>query len=557
MNEKFDFPFGFHIGTLLIGESYEIPLILSEQAGGFCVLYDNDEEENALEYIEIILLHFAENLPINLIEYNIFDYRIKKRFTTLSRFKSDGLYKIYYKSQDANNRFAELENIAFKRSHEILGDKFSIVHYNKTSKYKEKFYVLVINIEHFPDGHSSYKNVLEFFEASYEVGFFIIFYASKLNNINNDIKEHILSKFPTILYNTNNTFELNFHDSIKELYNTIHKNKIPMHQFVNDKQMSFEKIQKMILNEASNNIEKDFLSVPIGKSADGRKLINFEMGLKSECFHAFITGLAGSGKTTLLNNIILGIAQKYTSKQIRLYLMDYKEGVEFQVFREHPNCEKIFLDNSDLSAATNLLENFVNTIEERGKLFAIHEAKDIIAFNEKNQKQSLPIIILIIDEVQRLFSGSWGEREHLSQLLKDVVRRGRAFGVHIILSTQTLAGTDIDKELMSQITLRISFKLSQNNDAEAIFGYNNNYTPLKLNKYELVYNKQSGQKDANIICKTTEPQDIKKTIKDVIEKRAPSLILKPEIVKSKIEKSTTDKKTVLSEPLQGWDLNIS
>ena len=66
------------------------------------------------------------------------------------------------------------------------------------------------------------------------------------------------------------------------------------------------------------------------------------MGDKSTNLHAFITGVTGSGKTTLLNNIITGIAQKYTSDEIQLYLMDYKDGVEFQVLKIIPIVKKYF-----------------------------------------------------------------------------------------------------------------------------------------------------------------------------------------------------------------------
>ena len=38
--------------------------------------------------------------------------------------------------------------------------------------------------------------------------------------------------------------------------------------------------------------------------------------------------------------------------------------VEFQVFKNHPNCQKIFLDNEDLQASISLLEEFK---EKRGQ----------------------------------------------------------------------------------------------------------------------------------------------------------------------------------------------
>jgi len=538
MQNKFRFPLGFYTGSLEDNNGNEMPLIFPESCGGFCLLYEGAEKTEVPSFIENSLLSIVENLSSEAVEINVFDYSIKNKFTTLSKLKSDGLYKVYQNSQDANLRFSEFESIAFKRHHEILGDVSSIAEYNTTSKYKEKYYLVVLNLDDFPDEYSNSKRLVEFFDASYEAGFYVIAFANKkLSAEGSDIQNTIINNLP-IIEITKKGLNIQPQPMLEPLFKMIEKHDLKVKKFEDKKDNFFDNIQENISNALTGNSETNFLTIPIGTSIDGRTPINFTLGAASDNYSAFITGLPGSGKSTLLHSLIVGIAEKYTSKEIRLFLMDYKEGNEFQIYKKHPNCEKIFLDNKDLMAATHLLENFVQTIEERGEQFRLAETKDISTYNQKNPNIPLPRIILIIDEVQRLFAGEWGNREHLSQLLKDVVRRGRAFGVHIILSTQTLAGTDIDKELMSQITLRISFKLAQHQDAEGIFGYGN-HAPLELSKYQLIYNNKSGQKDANLLCRTTELKDIKETIKQINLKREPSLILVPEIVQSNEEKPTT------------------
>ncbi len=186
-------------------------------------------------------------------------------------------------------------------------------------------------------------------------------------------------------------------------------------------------LAKVKLNDVKTSSE--FISVPIAKTIDGRRDISFVLGDKNQNYHAFITGVSGSGKTTLLNNIILGIAENYTIQEVRLYLMDYKQGTEFNIFKNHPNCEKIFLDNKDLQAAISLLESFVSMIEQRAKLFAANDdvhITDIGKYNAVYPDKPLHRIILIIDEVHRLFTGDFMQKEHFSNLLKEVVRQGRA-----------------------------------------------------------------------------------------------------------------------------------
>jgi aspartyl aminopeptidase len=48
--------------------------------------------------------------------------------------------------------------------------------------------------------------------------------------------------------------------------------------------------------------------------------------------------------------------------------MDYKQGVEFSIFRDHPNCEKLFLDETDFSLAAEMIDDFADTIRQRSTL---------------------------------------------------------------------------------------------------------------------------------------------------------------------------------------------
>ncbi len=386
-------------------------------------------------------------------------------------------------------------------------------------------------MDHYPDDLASYKRIKEFFDSAYRAGFYcILFGHQELLESEAKATQYLLNRFPTCPIQ-NKKVTLN-----NALFEFSEQAQDYDFDYVNDNK---DDIIGTLLNalhqdDESGRDETEFLSIPIGTTSDGRHEINFTLGDKTKAYHAFITGVAGSGKTTLLNTLILGIAQKYTSQEIRLYLMDYKEGVEFQVFKNHPNCEKIFLDNEDLQASITLLEEFTQTIKKRAEVFKAQEIKDIAEYNALNSQAPMERLVLVIDEVHRLFSGSYQQKDNFSNLLKQLVRQGRAFGVHIILSTQTLTGTQIDKELMSQITLRISYKLTDPRDTENIFTYGN-MDALNLNKYELIYNNDSGQVAANKLCRASPPQNIKQKIENILATRDPKLILIPVIVKSETQ----------------------
>jgi len=521
------FPWGIYIGEL-IDNSDTIPLYLDSKEGGFCVLFDESSEQIANNFIENIALKLFEVLPIGDIVVDIFDFSHKKRFMHLSSLQNEKLYDIAFNQNSATNKFNVIEEIALNRHHDILTSTTpTISDYNQQSKFQEQYHLLLINLDSFPDEMTSAKRIKNFFDSAYEAGFYTIAFGSQ------EVLESELKATQAIL---NHFTHLTIKDKeiklSKELFEFADMLEDYEFEYVNDnKDKIIENLLVQLEKEDNASTEKDFLSIPIGTSKNGRDTIYFTMGDKSTNLHAFITGVTGSGKTTLLNNIITGIAQKYTSDEIQLYLMDYKDGVEFQVFKNHPNCKKIFLDNEDLEASISLLEEFRDTMKTRATLFKQQEVNNITAYNKLNPQKRMPRIVLIIDEVHKLFVGDYNYVDRFSSILKPLMRQGRSYGVHIILSTQSLAGTQIDRELMGQITLRISYKLTDPSDSEAIFTYGNTEA-LNLEKYELIYNNNAGNKKDNVLCRVNPPVDIKSVIDDVLFLREERLVLKPIIVRS-------------------------
>jgi len=521
------FPWGIYIGDLTDNND-TIPLCLDSKQGGFCVLFDEASEAVANNFIENIALKLFEVLPIGDIVVDIFDFSHKKRFMHLSSLQKEKLYDIAFNQNSATTKFNTLEEIALNRHHTILTHSTpTISDYNQESKFKEQYHLLLINLDSFPDEMTSAKRIKNFFDSAYEAGFYTITFGNiEVESSESKAIQAILNHF-THLYIDNKEILL-----CKEHFEFFDMTKDYEFEYVNDnKDKIIENLLEQLKKEDNSSSEKDFLSIPIGTSKNGRDTIYFTMGDKSTNLHAFITGVTGSGKTTLLNNIITGIAEKYTSDEIQLYLMDYKDGVEFQVFKNHPNCQKIFLDNEDLEASISLLEEFKDTMRTRATTFKQQEVNNITAYNKLNPKNPMPRIVLIIDEVHKLFVGDYNYVDRFSSILKPLMRQGRSYGVHIMLSTQSLAGTQIDRELMGQITLRISYKLTDPSDSEAIFTYGNTEA-LNLEKYELIYNKNAGNRKDNILCRVNPPVDIKSVIDDVLFLREERLILKPVIVRS-------------------------
>jgi hypothetical protein len=290
------------------------------------------------------------------------------------------------------------------------------------------------------------------------------------------------------------------------------------------------KIIKTLLSQtkAEDDNEKNFLEVPIGKI--GTKVLNFEMGLKSSNYHTFIAGMTGQGKTTLLNTIITEIAKKYTAKEIELYLMDYKPaGAEFIVFKNHPNCKKIFLESKDPTPALMMLKEFEDEMYRRGEIFG---GLNIDEYNTKYPERAFTRKILIIDEIQQMFKGDWKEANAFNELLENIVKLGRSFGLHLILTTQALTEVNIKKSIMGQIPLKISFRLNDNLEAMKIFTTNNDAQKqvVKLKKYHYIY----ADINKTVTAKTQrfDKEDIPKILDEIRKNRSADEVITPQIFKA-------------------------
>jgi hypothetical protein len=223
--------------------------------------------------------------------------------------------------------------------------------------------------------------------------------------------------------------------------------------------------------------------------------------------------------------------------------------VEFQVFAQHPNCEKIFLDNQDVLAATRMLSDFEHEMVRRNAIFKQHGVSNLNAYNALADVEKIPRLLLIIDEVQALFENQQVARTFHAQLVK-VTKQGRGPGVHILLSTQSLHGSEISKELLSQMPSRVAFRLDDEYDCEKILSFGN-LAAYHLNAFEAIYNTQAGRKRGNQFCRALPSPEIDKRLQAVIEKLPVHLALTPELVES----SEEDKQAATNKAITLSDLN--
>lgn len=278
------------------------------------------------------------------------------------------------------------------------------------------------------------------------------------------------------------------------------------------------------------------IKVSIGR-AGAKRLQYLQLG-KGVNQHMLIAGKTGSGKSTLFHVIITNLALWYSPDEIELYLIDFKEGVEFKTYAVHKLAHaRAVAIESDREFGLSILQRLDAEMTVRGDKFREARVQDISSYRQ-SAGEKMPRTILIIDEFHILFTEDDKLAQESTMLLEKLVRQGRAFGIHIILGSQSLAGTSgISRSIMGQMAVRIALQCSEM-DAQIILNEDNVVARLLSRPGEAIYNDAGGMVVGNNpfqvawLAQTTQDEhllNIDKSSKQLVLSHEPMIIFEGNI----------------------------
>lgn len=245
---------------------------------------------------------------------------------------------------------------------------------------------------------------------------------------------------------------------------------------------------------------EDSVRVPLGR-AGTRRIQHLTLGTGT-AQHALIAGRTGAGKSTLLHVLITSAALWYPPDELEFYLVDFKKGVEF---RDYAACAlphaRVVAIESEREFGVSVLRRLDAELARRGTLFRGAGVQDLTQYRRRSTPDSpsapLPRILLIVDEFQEFFVEDDRLAQEAALLLDRLVRQGRAFGIHVVLGSQTLGGAySIARSTIGQMAVRIALQCSEA-DAYLIMD-EDNPAPRRLSRPgEAIYNDASGLVEGN------------------------------------------------------------
>jgi S-DNA-T family DNA segregation ATPase FtsK/SpoIIIE len=181
--------------------------------------------------------------------------------------------------------------------------------------------------------------------------------------------------------------------------------------------------------------------------------------------HLLVSGSTGTGKTIFLNSLILSLLYRNSPEILRFVLIDPKR-VEFLVYQEIPHLAYPVI--FDVQKTIDILKKVILEMEKRFEILSEKKCRDILSFNElaqKEEKELMPYIVLIIDELADLMAARGREIE--ASIVR-IAQLARAVGIHLVVATQRPSVEVITGLIKANITSRITFQVASQVDSRTV-----------------------------------------------------------------------------------------
>jgi len=526
---------GLFVGDFDLNSELLLPVIVPLKLfGSICILDDGSNAGNVANFMQACAYRILSSIDPSLCNFILYDkIGLGNGFISLSgldsRVKGE---RILTMPDELNRALVKLSDRAVTVIQNVLGSKYAnstLIDYNREAgNRKEPYYFLFI--KDYPEGISNEQCAIiqQIVESGPKAGIFTFIsyspnhYSEKtFNRSAKDILNHTCN----IVHFQEDTFV--WHNvPNKEVYNFAPfklATKLPSAEYFSK---LFAKItehldqaENVTLDIMSEMTEQNFwgrdassgIRVPIGMQ-NASTIQYFHLGNNTNVHHVLIGGATGYGKSVLLHNIICNTAWRYSPEQLQMILLDYKEGTEFKVYEKLPHARVLSIQ-SEREYGCSVFKYIDEEIHRRGEAFRAAGAQDITSYNRCSGK-TIPRILVIIDEFQKLLDGDAHTTDFISGALEDVGRRGRSFGINLILSTQSLMNVNIGG-VQQSLGLRIVLHLNTQYDCER-FLTTGNYLPYTAltRPGQAVYNANAGLTEGNVLFQAAymAPADLSKVV---------------------------------------------
>lgn len=178
--------------------------------------------------------------------------------------------------------------------------------------------------------------------------------------------------------------------------------------------------------------------------------------------HLLVAGQTGSGKSVMINTFLTSLLYRNSPSDLKLILVDPKQ-VEMAPYNDLPHLLTPVINEpekciSALKWAVAEMERRLRTMSEVGK-------RNIAEYNNLKKEESMPYIVIVIDELADLMMMAARDVE---ALIVRLAQKARAAGIHLVLATQRPSVDVITGLIKANVPARIAFTVASQVDSRTI-----------------------------------------------------------------------------------------
>ncbi|QDU55558.1 FtsK-like domain-containing protein [Aeoliella mucimassa] len=477
---------------------------------------EGEGKRAAVDLLETIMVRYLTAMPPGKVRFTIFDpVSLGESFSAFMHLADhdEGLIhgRIWSESRDMDEQLARLTAHMETILQKYLRNEYATIHeYNEQAgEVAEPFQVLAI--ANFPHGFSdsSAKRLLSLATGGPRCGIYVILSHDRRQRLPNDfaIEDLLMPSVHLDWVNDSGKFVWRY-PAFERLPLALPQpiEDAPLVQLIKQAgkqakesirvEVPFEAVMPELDKRWTQHCGSE-LAIPIGR-AGANRLQYVRLG-KGTAQHLLVAGKTGSGKSTFLHALVTSGALHYSPEELQFYLVDFKKGVEFKSYATHrlPHAQVIAIE-SEREFGLSVLERLDEELRRRGEKFRSAGVQNLADYRDAHPDEAVPRVLLVVDEFQELFVEDDKLAQEAGLLLDRLVRQGRAFGMHVLLGSQTLSGAySLARSTLGQMAVRVALQCSEA-DSHLILSDERNQAARFLSRPgEAIYNDQNGLVSAN------------------------------------------------------------
>ncbi|MBQ8343387.1 MAG: hypothetical protein IJY21_04695 [Clostridia bacterium] len=232
---------------------------------------------------------------------------------------------------------------------------------------------------------------------------------------------------------------------------------------------AFVELGELTREVAFENVGERRYPVPIGKNEAHKSVI---ADLK-DIGNVLITGTESAGKSTYLHGVLCGLFYTKAPWELRAVVVDTKKWD----FAEYDDFPHLVTGGAlrELAEIRRAVEWLLDEATRRLNCFdelrrAGERVSDVREYNERAEKygkQKMPIVLLVIDELQDLMTA---DRAWFEIKLCMLLRISGVIGVHVFAATASTCADVLTEDLKEHFSTRMGFAVDEESDSRSTIG---------------------------------------------------------------------------------------